>query len=352
MNKGVIAIFFLAVGLGLLLVQFACTPGSLPSAPTGTSSDPPPTPTGTLPTSTFTPTVTDTPTGVWTPLPTATFTNTPTPLCLGVTDLTDYVDGADYFGDDTGKTLPGIFNIGGGAVFGEAFSFVALQDGLYNFSLCPTEQADRRMSLYVRPACDSAAGQFFNGGHCAGLPQLTGVPLSFGVYYIIVVENEGSIPGPYRLRINTRNLSTAVCLPQPGASFQTVPPNVYDSCGTPYELNAVTQPYGNPFSGIRAAEGQLDDSLDPNVYFSFTPANSGPVTVILDCFDNGLNNWDFDVYAAESCPVGSAPPIIAQSNSLEPVEQFTFEAVGGTTYYLNAQAYLGSGSYRLFVSTP
>jgi hypothetical protein len=96
--------------------------------------------------------------------------------------------------------------------------------------------------------------------------------------------------------------------------------------------------------------GQLDEIVNTDDFVSFRPASSGTVTVTLDCFDNGLNNVDFDIVAASNCT--ASPNIVGQALTVNPVEQFTFSGNAGTTYYVNIEAFLGSGAYRLTVQTP
>ena len=103
-------------------------------------------------------------------------------------------------------------------------------------------------------------------------------------------------------------------------------------------------------TGQRIGTGQIDDSVNTDDYYSFTPSHSGAVTAAtLDCFDNGMGATDFDIYGFSDCPTATS---VGASTSTNPVERFTFTATAHTTYYVDVNAYFGSGTYRLTVQTP
>jgi len=334
----ILAVLFLPLILGNL----AC-PG-----PTATPTAPPPAPTNTVgPSSTFTPTST------------GTISPTATPLCTSATDVTVNIDGADYLGNDTGKSTPAGLNLDqGGTATGDILTFTLASPMVLNFSLCPTEDINRALVMYIRSTCTSTTGETFNGGFCSGVAQITGLSLAAGTYYIILSEGSGSAgPGPYVLRIKSGTLSSTVCGPSSGVVPEAVPTTTFGSCLSVYQINGTPHngTYGAPFSGSRAVTGILDESdtiANSDDFVSFISTNSGSVTVTMDCFDNGLGSNDFDIIGTTDCPTSGEPNIVGQSIGLTPTEQFIFTAVGGTTYYLDIQAYQGVGPYRVTIETP
>ena len=306
------------------------------------------------------------PTNTWTPTnsptPTGTISPTPTPLCPGAPNVTANIDGTDYIGSDVGKTIPGFFNLDhGGTSVGDILTLTLASPMTLNISLCTTEQLGRKMALYLRPSCANANLEFFNGGFCAGLPELTSVSLTAGTYYILLAENPGtSTPsgGVYTLRIKSGSTSSNVCGPSTGVVPEVIPCLSFGSCSNYYQMNGnpPVGNYGAPFSGTRVATGSVDESksiANTDDFLSFTPMVSGPVTVTLDCFDNGLSVNDFDIYCAATCPTDkTVPPYVGFSNTTNPIEKFVFTGAGGTTYYLDIQAFQGTGSYRITIQTP
>lgn len=324
----------------ILLCTFACQG---PSAPTSPAPGAP----------TKTATATSTPTSTGTISPTA------TPPCVGVPDVTANINGADYDGNDTGKTFsPSLLGLDqGGTSAGDILTFALTTSMTLNFSLCPTEEIGRAMMMYIRPICTNPTGETFNGGYCTGMAEITGLTLSPGTYAIILPEAPGSSVGPYVLRIISGTLSSTVCGPSNGVVPEAIPPGEFGDCSTIYEMNGTGHngTFGAPFSGIRAVTGELDESANianTDDFVSFTPTNSGPVSVTMDCFDNGLGANDFDVFCAAICPDGTIPPYVGLSDGIGPTEQFTFVGTAGTTYYLDVQAYQGVGPYRVTVQTP
>lgn len=309
------------------------------------------------------PAPTITPTFTVTITPTGTISPTATPLCTNAIDVTSYIDNGDYLGDDNPHALPAGLNLDhGGLSVGDILTFTLAASTELNFSLCATEDPDRKLVLYIRPVCVSSSGETFNAGYCEGLPEITGLTLAAGTYYMIIAENTGTdapAGGNYDLRIKSGNVSSVICNPFPGVVPEAISPTMYGSCSAIYQLNGDPPDgqFGAPFSGIRQATGSLDESdtiANSDDFVSFTPLYSGGVTVTLDCFDNGLNVQDFDIFVASSCPtaVGSSPSIITQSDSMNPTELCTFAGTGGTTYYVDVDAYQGTGPYRLTIQTP
>ncbi len=338
---------FLSILVILLLVSFSVVPiayqsnsVSLPTKSQNQASTQ-----TTVPT--FTPTCNGTCPPTFTFTPTPSLTPTETPSCSGYTDVSGNIDGADFGGDDTSST-PSLINLEGYGPNGNVYTFTLASPKTLNFSLCPTEDPNRITFLAIRSSCwDSSTDKATNSGYCDDLSEIVGLSLSAGTYYIVMAEGSGSIPGPYDLRIKSGNIGT-VCTVTPVSTPQAVTPGTYNSCSNVYDLNG-----GNPIStGERVGTGQIDDSINTDDYYSFTPRNNGPVTVTLDCFDNGMCTTDFDIYGFNNCPVGGTPTSVGSSNTTNPVEQFSFTASGGTTYYVDVSAYFGAGTYRLTVQTP
>ena|GEM_PF-2393707 len=301
---------------------------------------PTPTPTGKTATATFT--ATPSPTG--SPVP----TNTPNANCPTNADVTSYIDGADYVGNDTGHTISaGIPLDHGGTYIGDVLTFTLTTAKTLNFSLCPTEDLSRATIMYIRSDCTNISGESFNLGYCAGLPQIVNLSLSAGTYYIILAESGGDGPAPYALRIKSGSTASPICTVVASASPVNLTPGTHMSCSASFAFNG-----GVTASGQRIGTGNLDDTTNTDDFYTFVPAVSGTATITLDCFDNGLNNVDFDIYAADTCPGSGKPPLLGQSATTDPVEQFTFAVTAGTTYYVDVEAYLGTGPYRLTVQTP
>lgn len=340
-----------------VFVSFACnqTQSPVPAAPAARSVF------TQIYTDTFTPTITRTPTATTTP-PTATAsptssptgtvpgaTNTPNPSCPSNGDVTAYIDNSQYVGNDTGHILPASIDLDhGGGLNGDLLTFTLSSSETLNIGLCATEDLNRNLDIYVRPVCNSTTSEYYSGPYCAGLGQIANMSLSAGSYYIILSEDTNSDgPGAYALRIKSGSIASAVCTVVPTVTPIAVPSGTYNSCSAVFAFNS-----GAAASGERIATGQLDDTTNTDDFYSVIPTSSGTVTVTLDCFDNGMNNVDFDIFAAASCPTGSTPPLIGSSATTDPVEQFTFPCAAGSTYYIDVEAYLGSGSYRLTVQTP
>ena len=347
----------------LVLLPVACTQlsnNNIPSSPVARSVYTPVTSTPTIsPTITLTgsPTVTRTFTLMPTPgIGTVVATLTPTvtvtanPNCPVVADVSSHIGGTDYLGNDLGHTLPGTINLDqGGTSTGDLLSITLTSAQTLNFTLCPTEDLSRGLVLYIRSNCSAAGGEYYNaGGVCDTLPQITGVSLAAGTYYLILAESSVTDgPGAYDLRITSNNPAVAVCTVVPTVTPVTVPSGTYVGCSNIFPLNN-----GAAFSGQAIATGSLTD-INTDDFYSFVPSTTGTATVILDCFDNGLDNVDFDIFAAASCPTsGSAPPLIAESESTNPVEEMSFAVTAGSSYYIDVEEYLGSGAYRLTVQSP
>jgi hypothetical protein len=307
---------------------------------------------------TFTPTplpmgsVTSTPTRTGTAqTSTPTPTNTPNPGCPSVADITVNINGADYEGDTAGHTLPPGINLDqAGSFNGDLLTFTLSGPQTLDFSLCPTEDIQRNLALYIRPNCSSSTGEAYNAGFCLGLPQITGLSLPAGTYYAILSANGGaSTLTSYSLRVKTGSVASAVCTVVPSVSPVAVTAGTYQNCSNVFPLNG-----GSPLgTGQAIATGQLDDTTNTDDFYTFTTSHSGTVTVTLDCFDNGMNNVDFDIYAATTCPTdGTDPLLIASGATTDPVEQFTINAAAGTPYYIDVSAFLGGGNYRLTVQAP
>ena len=154
----------LIVGLGALsfgLANCSGNPSSPNSAPTATPTCNGPCPPTATFTSTASPTVTITP------------TRTVTPTCGSYTDISANIDGTDLTANDTGHTLPSFVLLDqGGTTTGDIYTFTLTSSKVLNFSLCPTEDPSRDITLYVRPSCWNNAGESYNSGYCDLLPEI------------------------------------------------------------------------------------------------------------------------------------------------------------------------------------
>jgi hypothetical protein len=323
-QKFYIVLLLFGALFGLFLGNLSCGNNS-PTSPKGTPTNTT-TPTGTLPTSTFT----------------TTGTPTFTPTCGTYTSLTANIDGADFPGNDTGHTIPALILLDqGGTNVGDIFTFTLASPAILNFSTCPTADPSRDLVMYVRASCWSPAGEAYNDDTCDLLPAISGLSLPAGTYYILVAENTGSVAGPYVLRIKSGTLPP-VATASPASTPTVVPTATYTTCTTSYY-------FGSLGTTDRVGEGNVDDSVNTDDYYSFKPIHSGPVTVILDSFDNGMGITDFDLYGFSDCPTVTS---VGSSSGSTPSEGFTFTSVGGTTYYMDVNAFFGSGPYRLTIKTP
>jgi hypothetical protein len=318
------------------LLPLACKSGgnslSSPSGPPG-------------PTSTFTPT--------FTPSPTPTFT--PTPNCTTVPDISAAINSlsnggiTDISGDDATDT-PGLYLDGLGST-GNIFSFHVSSAVTLSFSLCPTEnppESDRDMILAIRSGyCGTRTDIAFNDDACDLLPEIQGFQAAPGVDYYVVPMDYGQGVS-YDLRILSGPVPGLVCTMTPVSTPQAVPQGQQPDCTTAY-------PLGTLGTGDSVATGHLDDEVNTDDYYSLVPTNSGTVTVSLDCYDNGLNQADFQIFGYQS-PCGSPETLISNgSSSTTPgatFQQFNFPATAGVTYIIDVDAYFGGGPYRLTLQTP
>lgn len=317
-------LFLMLSGLSILS-PFACSKSgnNNPTSPSGGGSDSTLTFTMT-PTQTFTPTV------------------TLTPNCLGFTDVTANIDGPPVAGPDTG--VPAM-DLGGYGPNGDVYTFTLTTTEILNFSLCATDDDTRDMVLFVRQNyCWNETGQLFNDDDCDLLPELTGESLLPGTYYIIAADYNSAVPpAPYTMIIKSGSLSPIYTV-TPTVSSTAITPGTHPSCSVAYDLGQ-----GSQVTGEYVVTGQIDDTVDVDDYYSFDPLNTGPVTVTMDGFDNGLGQADFDIYGYSNCPTSTS---VGSSTTTNPVEQFSFSVTAGSTYYLQANAYFGGGPYRLTVQTP
>lgn len=276
--------------------------------------------------------------------PTATVTSTPTitptPDCVGYTDVTSNIDGASIAGLDTGKPAMALEGYGPS---GDVYTFTLTTTKILNFSLCATDDDSRDMVLFVRQNhCWNESGESFNDDFCDLLPEITGVSLGPGTYYIIAADHDASVPpAPYTMIIKSGNLSPVYTV-TPTVSSTALTAGNQRTCAAAYNI-------GNSVTGEYVFTGQLDDTVNVDDYYSFTPLNSGTVTVTMDGFDNGLGQADFDLYGYSNCPTVTS---VGSSTTNNPVETFSFLVTAGATYYLQANAYFGGGTYRLTVQTP
>jgi len=295
-----------------------------------------------------------TPTPSFTPSPTPTLS--PTPDCTTVPDISSTINGlssggiTDILGNDASGT-PGLYLEGLGST-GNIFRFQVSSPMTLTFSLCPTENppiSDRDMILAIRSgACGATADAAFNDDSCDLLPEIPSFHASPGITYYVVPMDYG--PGaPYDLRILSGPLPGVVCTVTPVSTPQALPAGQHLTCAAAYDLGK-----GSPLStGDSVGTGQLDDSTNTDDYYSFIPANSGTVTVSLDCYDNGLNQADFDLYGFSGCSSGTDQGPVNSSTAPNTVfQQFNFNASAGATYFIDVNAYFGGGTYRLTVQTP
>lgn len=333
-NQNLYLFLYLFLISALSIFTLACPGKNNPSSPQSSAPTDTPTCNGTCPpTPTYTRTITPTPTN--------------TPSCTGYTDVTSNIDGADINGDDTTST-PALINFEGFGPHGTVYTFTLTSPKVLNFSLCPTEDGNRSTFLAVRSSCwNPGTDLASNSGYCDNLSEVVGLSLPSGTYYLVMGDSPSAPTslGPYVLRIKSGNLPSVVATVSPTSTPQAVPSGTYSSCTSPYDLNGGSQ----VGTADRVATGQIDDTTNTDDFYSFTPSHSGSVTVTLDSFDNGMNTADFDIYGDSNCPLGGTG---WSSSGVTPVEQFTFTATAHTTYYVDVNAYFGSGSYRLTVRTP
>ena len=282
----------------------------------------------------------------WTPTstssPTSTPTLTPTPDCLDATPIaTTSIDGPDLHGNDAAHIPP--MDLEGYGPNGDVYLLTLSSPATLTFSLCPTDDFYRDSFLFLRSGhCWNQSGELFNDDTCDYLPEIPAAPLTAGNYYLIVAENGGDGPGPYALRVASGGTPSVVCTATPAATPQALPIGQHPACSSAYAL-------GTLGTGGGAATGHLDDAVNTEDWYSFTTANNGPVTVILDCYDNGLSHADFEVFGFGQCPVGSS---LGSATTPGTVGQFVFTAAAGSVYYVEAYDKFGSGNYRLTVQTP
>jgi hypothetical protein len=312
------------------LLPLACKSGGEgPSSPSGQGGGP-------VPTSTATSTATSTP------------TITPTPNCLGFIDITSNIDGADINGNDsTDYPRMDLEDYGPN---GDVYTFTLTSAKNLNFSLCPTDDPERDTVLFLRSGhCWETAGELFNDDYCDLLSEIStstmGGPLAPGTYYLIVSENFSSVPNPYILRVTSGPLPGAICTATPVSTPQAA--NAGATCVTSYDLGG-GQPLG---AGDSVATGHIDDTVSVENYYSFTPADSGTVTVIVDCYENGLGNSDLGVDIYSGCPIDSGNLVDSASAQVS-VQTLSFPVTGGTAYFADVYSLFGGGNYRLTVQTP
>lgn len=277
---------------------------------------------------------------------TSTPTITPTPNCLDATPIaTTSINGPDIVGNDSTDFPP--MDLDGTGPNGDVYTFTLSSPATLNFSLCPTDDFDRDTYLILRSNyCWNKPDTFFNDDACDFLSEITGASLAVGTYYLIVTENGGDGPNQYTLRVTSGTSPGPVCTASPTSTPQAVSQGQHPTCSLSYDLGNS----GPLNTGDSVATGNINDDSDTDDWYSFVTANGGPVTVILDCFDNGLGKADLDIYGYSACPiVGSS---VGSSTTQNATESFTFTANAGVTYYIDANAYFGGGSYRLTVQTP
>ncbi len=333
----------LAFGISVLvllpvLLPWACNSGgNSPSSPSGHGSGP---------IATFTST--------FTPSPTPTLS--PTPNCATVPDISAAINSlsnggiTDISGNDATDT-PGLYLDGLGST-GNIFSFHVSSAVTLTFSLCPTENppdSDRDMILAVRGgSCGTRTDAAFNDDSCDLLAEIQGFLAVPGDYYVVVMDyGQGS---PYDLRILSGAVPGVVCTVSPTSTPQAVYAGQHPNCSEAYDLgNGAQLPTGD--SAVTGSN--LDDAVNTDDYYSFVPANSGTVTVSLDCYDNGLNQADFQLLAYDGCP-DSNQNFVASSSAQTAVQSLNFPvtASAGVTYFIDANAIFGGGTYRLTVQTP
>lgn len=276
-----------------------------------------------------------------TPTNTPTTTPTGTPTCVTVQgDITSNINGADVSGDNTTHT-PSI-DLEGYGPYADIWTFTIAVTTTLNFSTCPTEDASKDNVMWIRKVCwDSTTDVAFNDDSCDLLAAIYGVTLPPGTYYVFVAAYQSGDQGAYKLRVKSGTASTIYAVTPVATPQVAVEPN--DSFGQAMDLGG-----GTPVpTGQKIATGTVNDGGDLNDFFSFVPANGGTAAVTLDGFDNGMSSQDFDLYGFNSTPTQ-----IASSTSTNPVETINFAVTAGQTYYLQVNAYFGSGGYRLTLHTP
>ena len=330
--QGVYALFFSMVA-GLFILSTGC-PGNNPTSP---MQNPGPTATNTpaCVNASNTPcTATNTPTNT----PSATPSSTPT--CVTVQgDITSNINGADVNGDNSTHTPSG--DLEGYGPNADIWSFTIGVTTTLNFATCPSESAMDNV-MWIRKVCwDSSTDVAFNDDSCDLLASIYGVTLPPGTYYVFVAAFQSGDQGAYKLRVKSNAVSLVVAVTPVATPQAATEPN-----------NAVTQAMdlggGSSLgTGQVIATGIVDDGGDTNDFFSFVPANGGTAAVTLDNFDNGMVSQDFDLYGYNSTPTQ-----IASNAAVTAVKTINFPVTAGQTYYLQVNAYFGSGSYRLTLHTP
>jgi hypothetical protein len=318
--------FFLAFSA---LVPLACNSGNgnSPTSPSHSG----------LPTNTNTVTAT----------PTSTATITPTPNCQDATPIaTTSINGPAIQGNDATDLPP--MNLDGYGPNGDVYTFTLSSPATLNFSLCPTDDDERDMVMILRAGhCWSPDTVFGPDNACDSLPEITGFPATQvgNPYYLIVAENGGDGADPYTLLVTSGSVPGVICTVTPTSTPQAVAEGEQQSCQAAYNL-------GSLGPGDSVATGYLTDDADTDDWYTFTANDSGPVTVTMDCFDNGLGQVDFDIYGFNSCPTTSGSSVGSSSSENNPEEQFVFTAMAGATYFIDANAYFGGGPYRLTIQVP